>query len=447
VTVRAVLASAVLGAALLGAAPSLAQDPAADKQASMKRLAGLATLIDEAESDIASREWQYRTLLGLVLLVGILGVGSAAMQKFEGAGARLCTLAMGVVISIVTVVTNTLFPDDYRTLKRNVDRARQERRLAKVAAGSADLSASPEVLRELEREVQDRYVKLYEYLGSHAKTAAAPIGPASAWAQTPGGGRSEECARWPSRGALCFSGIGRSSYPDQARQNALSVAVEQASRQVARQMGGRRPPEWYREYVERYARVEEIYPSRELRTGSEFAYVAILTLDPRFVDARVLATTVVEPRTISPGDFVLIHGASGETWLRIDGQSVRADRGPDGASTWVFGKREGARGALQEGDLVSLRGRTGDPYVTVERDGRLAAFRGPSEATLFRIDKRGGSDGELIREGDAFALVEPRTGRVVSADRAGVGLAPPGDSPTTRLVSVIVPRLGDARKY
>ena len=134
-TVRAALASVVLGALLLGAAPSLAQDPAADKQASMKRLAGLAALIDEAESDIASREWQYRTLLGLVLLVGILGVGSAAMQKFEGARARLCTLAMGVVISIVTVVTNTLFPDDYRTLKRNVDRARQERRLAKVAAG------------------------------------------------------------------------------------------------------------------------------------------------------------------------------------------------------------------------------------------------------------------------------------------------------------------------
>jgi hypothetical protein len=370
------------------------------------------------------------------------------MQKFEGGRARLCTLAMGVVISIVTVVTNTLFPDDYRTLKRNVDRARQERRLAKVAAASADLSASPEVLRELEREVQDRYVKIYGYLGSDARTAAArSIGPASAWAQAPGGARSEECARWPSRGALCFSGIGRSAYPEQARQNALSVAVEQASRQVARQMGGRRPPESYREYVERYARVEEVYPSRELRTGSEFAYVAILTLDPRFVDARVLATIVVEPRTIAPGDFVLIHGASGEAWLRIDGQSVRADRGPDGASTWVFGKREGARGALQEGDLVSLRGRTGDPYVTVERDGRLAAFRGPTEATLFRIDKRGGSGGELIREGDVFALVEPRTGRVVSADRAGVGLAPPGDAPTTRLVSVIVPRLGDARKY
>ena len=85
--------------------------------------------------------------------------------------------------------------------------------------------------------------------------------------------------------------------------------------------------------------------------------------------------------------------------------------------------------------------------MTVERDGRLVAFRGPAEATLFRLDKRGGSAGELIREGDAFALVEPRTGRMVSVDRAGVGLAPAVDSPTTRLVSVIVPRLGDARKY
>ena len=157
--------------------------------------------------------------------------------------------------------------------------------------------------------------------------------------------------------------------------------------------GDGRSPEAYRGYVERFARVEDIYPSQELRKGRELVYVAILTLNPRFVDAKVLAASVTEPRPIASGDFVLIRGAGGDPWLRIEGQNVLADRGSDGASTWVFGKRGGARGPLQSGDQVVLRGIWGDPYVTVEPDGRLVAFRGPSEATVFRLDKRGAAPG------------------------------------------------------
>ena len=97
--------------------------------------------------------------------------------------------------------------------------------------------------------------------------------------------------------------------------------------------------------------------------------------------------------------------------------------------------------------MVSLRGVWGDPYVTVESDGRLVAFRGPAEATLFRLEKRGGSPAELIREGDGFALVDARNGKILQAERGRVTTGPAGDGPATRFASVLVPRIGAGAKY
>jgi hypothetical protein len=374
---------AALVVALVGAAPSWGQDEA-EKDATMQRIALVAELIQEADADIQKKQWEHRMLLALVLLVGILGAASAAVQKFEGGRARMVTLAMGVIISVATFATNTLFSDDHRTLRRNVDRARYEQRMGGIEAKSASRSQSVVALQQTERQVQTRYAAI--------------------------------------------------------------MAARHVARQASRLRSDGRSPEAYREYVERFARVEDIYPSQELRKGAELAYVAIVTLNPRFVDAKLLASSVIEPRPITSGDFVLIHAAGGDPWLRISGQNVLADRGSDGASTWVFGKRGGMRGPLQSGDQVVLRGVWGDPYVTVEPDGRLVAFRGPSEATVFRIDKRGGSGGDLLREGDAFVLVEPRSGRLVRGDRSAVTLGPPADTAAARFVSLLVPRLGAAAR-
>src|SRR5262245_34604461 len=352
---RAAVLGVALGAILLGATPSPGQESDADKRATMKRITGYATLIDKTAVEIQKKQWEYRTLLSLVLVVGILGATSAAMQKFEGTRARICTLVMGVVISAVTFATNTLFPADHRALKRSIDRARHERDMGKVEADSADLSASGEALLQLERQVQARYAAIVGALGPDTKTAS--LGPAAAWAAAPGA-PSRECQRWAvaqTIGGQCFSGIGRSAYPEQARQNALQVAIDQASQWVARETGGRRMPEAFRDYVERFARVEEVYPSPELRGGREFVYVAILTLNPRFTDPKTLATSSTEPRTIASGEYVMIRGArpapaavssssagaassvgagGSEAWLRIDGQDLRTDRGADAASSW-----------------------------------------------------------------------------------------------------------------
>src|SRR5262245_20517243 len=148
---RVAVLGVALGAVLLGAAPSPAQESDADKRGTMKRIAGYAALIDKMDVEIQKKQWEYRTLLALVLVVGILGATSAAMQKFEGTRPRVITLVMGVVISAVTFATNTLFPADHRALKRSIDRARHERDMGKVEADSADLSASGEALLPLER--------------------------------------------------------------------------------------------------------------------------------------------------------------------------------------------------------------------------------------------------------------------------------------------------------
>ena len=455
---RASLAAGiVLGAVLLCAAHGWGQESEADKRATLKRIAGYAALIDKTEVEIQRKRWEYRTLLALVLTVGIMGAASAAAQKFEGTKARLCTLTMGVVISAVTFATNTFFPDDHRALKRNIDRARHERDVGKVVADSADLSASGEALLQLEQQVQARYASIVAALGPDTRRAS--LAPTSAWAAAPGAPESAECQRWASAGSMCFSGIGRSLYPEQARQNALQVAVDRASQYVARQAGGRRPPESFREYVERFGRAEEVYPSRELRTGKEFAYVAIVTLNQRFADPKALAALqhrAADHRCRRPGADPRVASAG-----RRVGAARRGGRGlaPDRRPGAPLGSGRG------RGELVGLRQARRDARATPERrrgvaprrvggplrDGRVRraalAFRGPAEATLFRLEKRGGSPAELIREGDGFALVDARSGKILQAERGRVTTGPAGDGPATRFASVLVPRIGAGAKY
>jgi hypothetical protein len=209
--------------------------------------------------------------------------------------------------------------------------------------------------------------------------------------------------------------------------------------------------------VERFGRAEEVYPSRELRTGREFAYVAIVTLNPRFADPKALAASNTEPRTISAGDPVLIRG-----WRQPAGASTPAAPARPGSGSTarssgpIKARKERARGSSASAAGRAGRCRTatwcrsarvwGDPYVSVESDGRLLAFRGPAEATLFRLEKRGGSPAEFVREGDGFALIDARNGKVLQAERGRVTTGPAGDSPGARFASVLVPRIGAAAK-
>ena len=80
---RASLAAGiVLGAVLLCAAHGWGQESEADKRATLKRIAGYAALIDKTEVEIQRKRWEYRTLLALVLTVGILGAASAAGEAW-----------------------------------------------------------------------------------------------------------------------------------------------------------------------------------------------------------------------------------------------------------------------------------------------------------------------------------------------------------------------------
>lgn len=63
-------------------------------------------------------------LMAMTVLVGVLGAALIAMQKLEGKKHKAAVVMVGFVITALTVVTNTVFPVDYRTLQQNAVRAK-----------------------------------------------------------------------------------------------------------------------------------------------------------------------------------------------------------------------------------------------------------------------------------------------------------------------------------
>src|SRR5438876_8273088 len=56
-------------------------------------------------------------LVGLTVFVGVLGIAAGLLQTGQASWCKRATVVVGATISVITVVNNIVFPNDYRTLR------------------------------------------------------------------------------------------------------------------------------------------------------------------------------------------------------------------------------------------------------------------------------------------------------------------------------------------
>lgn len=78
----------------------------------------LRTSLQKHEVRIQGWEKTANIIIGLTLTVGILGVIVGLLQGLQKNWCKTATVVIGAAISIITLVNNTLFPDDYRVLRQ-----------------------------------------------------------------------------------------------------------------------------------------------------------------------------------------------------------------------------------------------------------------------------------------------------------------------------------------
>jgi hypothetical protein len=76
---------------------------------------------DKQELNVTKLRRNAAVYLSLTLVVGILGVATGILQRYETRWAKIGTTTAGAVVSILTIVLNTVFDGDHRAMNRRAD--------------------------------------------------------------------------------------------------------------------------------------------------------------------------------------------------------------------------------------------------------------------------------------------------------------------------------------
>lgn len=77
----------------------------------------------EQESSVAKLKRDSKINLALTLIIGILGALTVILQRFEMRSSKIITAVAGGCISLLTVVNNTVFDGDHRSLDKKAEKA------------------------------------------------------------------------------------------------------------------------------------------------------------------------------------------------------------------------------------------------------------------------------------------------------------------------------------
>jgi hypothetical protein len=398
---------------LLGIPMCFAQPPTGPTVSPLlRKLQALDQMVHDALVDVDTFERQSTILLILVVAVALFGAVTSALQGFQHSACKLVVVALGVAITTITIINNTAFPNDFRTLKQKAQQARLHLKLADVSFKAADSTQKEEGLRIIEQDMLDKIKAVYELLGAQA----APTSPSSPPRKT--GLFSVAYALPPSPKALgcdegsttlCVVGVGTNSSLAQAQLASMNSAVEQIAEQLVKQVGGdATKSDALRDFVERAAFVSTVVEKGE---RGQYQYLTVLRLNPKLADPRLVRTFALESRVVHAGMSVMLRaerdpfGGAGPYWGIEQGRLAMA-AGVDQAVAFAFDKLDAVkRPEIVHGDLVKIR--ISPDGIPVSLDGTRLAVTTRGSSSEFILEKVSRAEGDVVREGDSIAIRLP----------------------------------------
>ena len=185
----------------------------------------LAQLVQDAERKVHEWEQSAKVTMTLTALIGVLGIVVGLLQTANRPWLKAVTVAVGAVVSIVTVVNNTVFPVDHRIFRQRAaegEKVVREMRLTLVDLNSAK---SEENIRALRDELLAKFKRIEDIEVAMQQKATTWLA-GTAWAQ-------ERVPSWvsklpPEDAFRFFVGEAQSSDLGIAQEASIREAREQA---------------------------------------------------------------------------------------------------------------------------------------------------------------------------------------------------------------------------
>ena len=240
-------------------------------------------------------------LMAMTILVGVLGAALIALQKLEGKKYKTAVILVGFVITALTVVTNTVFPVDYRTLRQNAVKAKHIIKKAEQHLAALQAEENPDNQRLLVQQIAELMGQVNEL---EEKTEFAQNFPPMISTAYAGDAGPDLKPSWistpPKEDAISYFFVGMSENPllATARVESQNDAIEKAVRQftqdgqqsMAQQV--KTDIDSARDYVRQMSSVKKNYLEYD-SAAKRYRYFTLLELNKAF------ATTVVA-KTMRP---------------------------------------------------------------------------------------------------------------------------------------------------
>jgi hypothetical protein len=328
--------SCLIGLVLLAPDLGVAQDLAVSPQPGVDLLQEVRHMVSACEALIAVWEREAKMLMALTLAVGILGILTGMLQKYENKGCRVATVIAGTLVSAITVVDNTVFSADHRTINNKALVARQKLDRIKPEIFNFDPNQSKENQLAWYHNVVD---KLWEIRQLDADPPAVrsfvDIGVTVHAASRSSSSPSQFPAE---RTLLQFEGTADSRVLTEAREKSFQEAINTAVRRLDELHNAIRPgsPTYpisaLRAYVTQIAHVEVDSYNYNPRSKL-YTYRTRIAIEKRFAESKLIGTFV--NKAIVGGQLMVASNLGGGNAL-VSRVRVKAPNLDDGDFWFSF---------------------------------------------------------------------------------------------------------------
>ena len=295
-------------------------------------------------------EWSNETgiVVALTVAVGILGVITGFLQGFSKPVFKILTVIAGALVSIITVVNNSVFDADHRTLRQSV--ARGEVIVRRMEFLMRDLVEAPtaEAKRSFRNDFLQLGAQMFEIKANMKRSSEAPSLTSVAYAQAVA---PPWVAKVPTDPTFqFFVGLGEAKEPGEARGLSRRDALEHVERILLKNVSGTRPMTtqtdvirqvYLRDFSEKVAEVVDFATALDRERGL-YRYWMLIRVNKRFLDPGVSASLLnygSDPPAPSGTVAKILQSAQKQYFnadrrVRVEYANVSVDQ--DGRGTFFF---------------------------------------------------------------------------------------------------------------